>query len=539
MKKVLFIRSPRYYVSSVLPGQQNFQLPLGMCSVASALKESLSDIEVEVIDCPAVGIGWKTLTKILEEKRPDIIAAGEPQCLYYHETIKLFDLVKSIHPDTITIAGGPFFSSVADFVFRHFKSVDIIVKGEAEVTLTEVVRALIKKDKLDLVNGIAFQDREGVCHTPARPLIENLDHLPLPAYDLFPMEKYTTFASHFNSQQLPSVVIETSRGCAYSCDFCMLWYFWGKNDHGQMRPCLRRKSVKRVMEEIEICYEKFGRRNFIFTDPTFNLSQSWTLQFCHELKKKKYDDISWFVYLRPDLSVLDEENGILEEMVESGLTRAFLGVERQPGSPLGYFGKGDYAGKAVSIFHNRYPSVIIILSFLAPMPGDSYEDILDQSRTALHLDPHYVFMSFPYPFPGTELFQQYLKTGELIEEDLLQTDYGAHNLIRSHLAKIYPKINTFPFCVMLSINPIMLHFFLSRSKDKNGFMRSLSKLTYRNKFLFFCSALVFLLCLWFFFLLSKLSKTFTNKMCRVLKVSTYNIRFKNDWYYGKPDWYDT
>ncbi|MDD4895111.1 MAG: cobalamin B12-binding domain-containing protein, partial [Candidatus Omnitrophica bacterium] len=124
MKKILLIRPPRY-LWPFINESDNFLLPLGLPCVASAIRSALADVEVKIVDCPPLKIGWKTLEGILREEKPDMVGAGE-EALYHHEAIKLFKLAKKINPGVITIAGGHFFSWMVDYGLKNFP-IDVIV----------------------------------------------------------------------------------------------------------------------------------------------------------------------------------------------------------------------------------------------------------------------------------------------------------------------------------------------------------------------------------------------------------------------------
>ncbi|MFA4908392.1 MAG: hypothetical protein WC583_01900, partial [Candidatus Omnitrophota bacterium] len=92
MMKVLLIRPPRY-LWPVVNESDNFMLPLGLPCLAASIKKELPDVDVKIIDCPPLKIGWKTLAKLIREIRPDVVGAGE-EALYHHEAVKLFRLSK-------------------------------------------------------------------------------------------------------------------------------------------------------------------------------------------------------------------------------------------------------------------------------------------------------------------------------------------------------------------------------------------------------------------------------------------------------------
>ena len=108
MKKILLVRPPRC-LWPFINESDNFLLPLGLPCIAAAIRKGFPNIEVKIIDCPPLKIGWRSLRNILQEENADIIGAGE-EALYHQEAVRLFALAKEINPEVITIAGGQFFS---------------------------------------------------------------------------------------------------------------------------------------------------------------------------------------------------------------------------------------------------------------------------------------------------------------------------------------------------------------------------------------------------------------------------------------------
>ena len=174
MKKILLIRPPRY-LWPFINESDNFLLPLGLPCIAAAIRKNHPDIEVKIVDCPPLKIGWHTLARIIREEKPDMIGAGE-EALYHHEALKLFRLAKEIDPAILTVGGGHFFSWMVESSLKN-PDLDIIVRFEGEQTIVELVEELQNRRDLASVKGIAFQKDGSVVTTPLRPLIEDLDSL--------------------------------------------------------------------------------------------------------------------------------------------------------------------------------------------------------------------------------------------------------------------------------------------------------------------------------------------------------------------------
>ena len=451
MKKILLVRPPRY-LWPFINESDNFLLPLGLPCIAGAIRSRIPEVGVKIIDCPPLKIGWKTLEKILREEKPDMVGAGE-EALYHHEAVRLFRLAKEINPEIITIGGGHFFSWMLDYSLKNFP-LDIIVRFEGEETIVELLDTLRNKEDLSKVRGIAYRKNEDIIKTPLRPLIEDLDTLPLPAYDLMPMGKYSPFGYLWPQ----SATLEHSRGCIDRCTFCSLWTFWGRHKRTEIEggelevmPRYRTKSVERALEEVDIVYKKYNRRYIIWADPTFNVDSKWTDEFCEGLLRRNYKDLYWWTFLRADFVLRDEKLGILEKMVRAGMVHPLIGVERGCTEDLKKVKKSVYTRDLVKevflIFKKKYPRVFRQATFITCLPFDTRESMLDLVRYALEIDIDYPAFHPVAPVPGTHLYQEAKEKNLLEEKDFKKYDWSTpimHSntgLSREDLARLNMELN--------------------------------------------------------------------------------------------------
>ncbi|MBL7196698.1 MAG: cobalamin-dependent protein [Candidatus Omnitrophica bacterium] len=451
MKKIILVRPPRY-LWPFINESDNFLLPLGLPCIAAAIKTRLSDVEVKIIDCPPLKIGWQSLGQILQKENPDVVGAGE-EALYHHEAVKLFKLAKDINPEVITVAGGHFFSWMVEYSLANFP-IDIIVRFEGEETMSELLEALRDKTDLSNIKGIAYRKNGRIFKTSLRPLIEDLDALPLPAYELMPMGKYSPLGYLWPV----SATLEHSRGCVDKCNFCSLWTFWGRHiktdiEKGELEvmPKYRSKSVERTLEEVDIVYKRYNRRYIIWADPTFNIDSKWTDKFCEGLLKRNYKDLYWWAFLRADYLLRDERLGILEKMVRAGLIHPLIGIERACTEDLRKLKKSAYTRKLVkevfSIFKRKYPQVFRQGTFVTSLPFDTKESMLNLVRYAVEIDIDYPAFHPVAPVPGTCLYQEAKENNLLEEKDLTRYDWSTpimrsySGLSRNDFAKLNMELN--------------------------------------------------------------------------------------------------
>lgn len=411
LMEVMIIKPPRK-LWPYMNEDDNFLLPQALPCLAAVIRDA--NIDVEVIDCSPLKIGWRTLKNIIAKKRPGFILISEPETMWASEGVKLARYAKEIDPNIITIAGGVHFSNYAKETLKNTK-IDYIVIGEGEITTVELIKELKKKNpNPKKINGISYKSGKKIIITPPRELICDLDSLPIPAYDLMPMEKYGTSKYLFHPG---GATIHHSRGCPYGCKFCVCWQQMSKRKKEKKIPHWRTKSVGRVIEEIEILYHKYNKRGIVFTDDTWNFDPKWSREFAETVIQKKLK-IQWFAFMRADLLVRDHKLGVMKKLVEAGLSHIIIGVERKDDKDLKSLNKnvkGDIAKKAFEIMRKNYPSVFAQGTFIIGTEDETVESIKELSRYInedLMLD--YPSFSPLTPVPGTPFWDEAQKK-DLIE----------------------------------------------------------------------------------------------------------------------------
>ncbi len=428
--RVLLLRPPRF-CWPFNSDASAFWPPLGLLCVAAAVRRELPELQVEVWDAPANQWGWRTLERRLAERRIDVLGLGE-ETVSAHEAVRAAALVKRLHPECLVVAGGTYFPYAIEATLTQ-TAIDVIVRGEGEATLVELLRRADDRVAWPSIAGIAFRDGGGrVVVTPARPLIADLDRLPWPAYDLIDLSRYGR-----GSRNHPALVsIEHSRGCVDSCNFCILWRQMGEsvNGNGQLRPRIRSKSARRSFEEVRWLYRKHGRRTFGWVDPTFNALPVWSDEWAELMLRSELAGPGGrartlhTAWLRADAIVRDEKLGIMKKLVRAGLRQAVIGLERDDAGGLAALGKhhndAEVCREAVAILQDKYPQVYVIGSLIFGLPGDTWEDLNRLMAWQDRLCPDYCLIIPLTPNPGTTLAQASAVVGAGRDTDM--SHYNLH-----------------------------------------------------------------------------------------------------------------
>jgi anaerobic magnesium-protoporphyrin IX monomethyl ester cyclase len=396
--KILFVEPPKDYwfvMGEYLPP------PYGVLQLAAYLENRQKDAEIQVVDCNAEGLDWKGLEKRIESFNPDVVASSALATCNTYVSVRTLETAKKVNPDVVTVAGGQHFTVMAEESLKTYPEIDVIVRGEGEETLVELVKKVADGKPFSDVAGVSFRNKETIIHNSSRPLIENLDNLPFPGYKYVEehLQKY-----HFKGMagKARYALIEASRGCPHQCTFCTQWRHWGSR--------WRIKSTKRIADEFEFCYEKFGSRFLWLTDDNYGLGKRAS-KLADELISRGFaDDIMWFMQVRCDDVVKHAD--VLPKMRKAGLRWVLLGVENNNPATLDSFRKEttpDDARKAVKLL--KESDIFSQGMFIIGQRKDTARSIAGLREFANELDPDLAIFAILTPFPGTAVFEEAKQNG--------------------------------------------------------------------------------------------------------------------------------
>lgn len=409
-----------------------------MPCIASVIREA--GHEVVCIDCMAMKMGWKSLERYLEENKFDVFCISEAHALYIDESFKLARLIKQVQPESILIAGGGHFANLAKECITSTSAIDFIGVGEGELTIVDLLNTIQTKGDFSKVRGIVYIENGKVKQTLPRELVKDLDTLPLPAYDLMPMDKYGTSKFLFAPG---GITLEHSRGCPVVCDFCTWWTQFADrklDDDGEevLSGRWRTKSVKKMVDEIELLVTKYNRKCFMFVDGTWNVHPKWSREFAEEIIKRKIE-IYYFAFMRADLILRDEKLGVLELLVKSGLSHICIGMEHVDQTILDGWNKTfhqtDKAVEVINLFAEKYPSVFVQGTFIIGSENESRESLQRLQSYVKKLKLDFPAFHILTPVPGTKVYNDALKENKLEIKDFSKYDWNTPIMSTKHLSR--------------------------------------------------------------------------------------------------------
>ncbi len=377
--------------------------------------------DLEVLDCRAYEIEMDQMIEKIKNKNPQVIVIGDMLHSYggfgiIHYFLKTAEEIKKVLPEAKIIFGGLWFSSMPKYALDKYPFIDYIVMAEEEAFFELLSCLSENKDAADIA-GVACRVNGEAVLGPHRVLQKDLDSLPLPAYDLFPMEKYVGH-THWK----PFVEMVTSRGCPSACTFC---YEWDQYDprHPEDFLSWRAKSPERVIEELELLHREYGVKVVVIQDDNFNVDPKRVEKFCR-MKLEKENPIKWVSLGR----AIDWTNceKILPLMKESGLFMGVFGIEVTTKEELKQIAKGitiEQIKKTIDIL--RAQDIAIVADIMMGFDEDTEAKIKQRYDFTDEVDPDILWIGYVTPAPNSPIWRQRVKRGELNPDDIdfLQWDF--------------------------------------------------------------------------------------------------------------------
>ncbi len=366
-------------------------MPMALGYLGAVLREA--GHQVTLRDQPA--LTW-TNEQVLDEigrLRPGLLGISALTGAW-RNTVDLCREVRRRWPAMPIAMGNTHASVFAEQVLADGHA-DLVIRGEGELTLPELVAALEAGDDPAAVAGVSWRDGDTIHHNPDRPPIEDLDALPWPAWDLLDL-------SAWRYQRIPLVNLRThpvplmaSRGCPYRCQFC---------SQDKAVRAFRTRRVGRVVEEVDHMVRNLGFRAFGFNDSYFPWDEETGLEFADRIRSHPWrDEVRWVTETRVD-RVDDRLMGALRA---SGLHAIFYGFESGNDDVLKRVGKRttvEQGREAVKVAHRH--GVKVIGFFMVGLPGDTAATMEDTVRFALDTGVDIAKFAITIPYPGSALFDR-------------------------------------------------------------------------------------------------------------------------------------
>jgi radical SAM superfamily enzyme YgiQ (UPF0313 family) len=369
--RILLIQPP--YPFSEFPKPSSALMSLG-----AVLKQQGE--EVEILDLLSTRYSTEKMDRRLERFKPEVIGVTSVT-MNFPLAVQTLQYCKRKVPEAATVMGGPHVTFTDEETLRRFPEVEIVVRGEGEETMRELVRTLAKEETLGKIPGLTFRQDGKILRTEDRPFLPDLDALPMPDRTLFPLSRYL-------AMRVP-VSILSSRGCPMDCSFCVGYRMTGRK--GRFRNPLK------VVEEIETAH-RLGFEEVCIDDDLFTRKRSHVFSICDEILRRGLE-MNLYAFARVD--TVDEP--LLKKLKEAGCRMICFGLESGNQKILDLAHKRATLGKARRAMDLcKQVGISPFGSFVLGLPGETRETMEETISFAQGLGIPYGFHLLS-PFPGTRV----------------------------------------------------------------------------------------------------------------------------------------
>ena len=398
--------------------------PLGLAFIAAALRAA--GCEVTVIDTLAEGFdtyhhfeGELVVNGLSPEQLADLIPPATDvigltimfSANWPHNRV-LIDYLGDRFPHATVVAGGEHITAVPEFSIKQTRHLAVCVLGEGEATIVDVVKAIESKRDFSTIDGVVYRARDNTAvRNPRRGRITDIDAIPRPAWDLFPLKQYREKSMIYGVDRgVGSLPILATRGCPYQCTFCSSPAMWGT------RYVMREPAD--VADEIEHFIADFDVRNFDFYDLTAIIKKPWIIEFCKEIIGRNLD-ITWQIPAGTRSEAIDRE--VAYYLHKSGCRNITYAPEAGSRDILRSIKKKVNLDRMLrSISYSASERMSIKINFMLGFPDETHRDIwrslLFLVKASWH-GAHDTSPSIFSPYPGSELFDRLLAEGKVDMED--------------------------------------------------------------------------------------------------------------------------
>lgn len=412
--------SPTNYISTIaIP-------PLGLAYLAACAREA--GHEVHAVD--AVGTALDRIWKFGDGGEPvwlrglpfdaildripadtDVIGVG---CMFscgWPPTRELMRLMRERFPRATLVLGGEHASAEPERVLEEVP-IDVCVMGEGEETFVEILGRLQRGEPLAGIAGTAVRDTgaAAVVKSPPRARIRDLDAIPRPLWELFPVEAYIEYASPHGAVRGRSMPMLATRGCPYQCTFCSSPQMW--------TTAWRARDVKAVVDEMAWLNGRYGATDFHFEDLTAVVKRTWILEFCGELLDRK-TEFTWQLPSGTRSEAIDEE--VAQLMVRAGCRNFSYSIESGSEETLRIIKKRIHLDKVHASARSAMRAGIRLqVNFILGFPHETWRHVRDTYREIVRcawIGFHEFNCCAFSPLPNTEAYFELQKERGLAPSD--------------------------------------------------------------------------------------------------------------------------
>ncbi len=450
-RRVLLIKS-----CSNDPSSKQGNHPLGLMYIAAYLREKYG-YEVRIED---IRLGRKNpldLEATVRAFRPDVV--GISALTFESNAIPwIAESVKRVNADTPVLLGGPHATAYQEKALNT-PGIDYVVVGEGEIVAGQLIESLFNGRDVAEIKGIIYKKGNQIVSTGRGDLIQNINDLPMPAYDLISIPAYGKYQRMSRAGSGAFMCLFSSRGCPYHCVYC----------HNIFGKVFRYRTAESFVNEIRHLYDTYNIREFEILDDIFNLDRARLIEFCDRIIESGMKIAITFPNgLRGDL--LDEEQ--LSKLRQAGVN--FIAFAIETGSPhlqkvIKKNIQLDKIKRNIEIAHSLgiHPHGFFMIGF----PGETLEEMKMTVDFIFSSKLHSLGLFVVMPFEGTELGAIAKEMGKVPVTDFCM---GYHTKEFVNLTDVPTDVINrirLKAVIRFYLNPIRLFFFVRDFPSKQELVK--------------------------------------------------------------------
>jgi len=410
--------------------------PFWAATIAAYVRER--GINVGILDAEAENLspdGVIDRLRVAQPRMIGIVITGNnlsASTWKMHGAGVIADLIKERLPSCRIFMWGLHVSALPERTMQEEKT-DYVIKGESLSSIAELVKCEVSGGSPASIKGLYYRAEDGEIRGNPEIVLENtLDDIPLPAWDLLPMERYRAHNWHRfgETKDTPKGygVIATSLGCPFNCTYCAIYSLFGAHK-------LRFRSVDSVIEEIDNLVTKYHVHYIKILDENFVLNRKYVEELCDRIIERNYDLNMW-AYARVD--TVDKD--ILQKLRKANVRWLCLGIESADERLMDGVNKGQYNNERIKsvVSMIKAADINIIGNFMFGLPDDTMQSMQATLSLARELNCEWVNMYSTMAFPGSQLYWDSVKNGgkDLPESWLgySELSYEAHPMPTRYLS---------------------------------------------------------------------------------------------------------
>ncbi len=408
--------------------------PVFSAMIAAYAREK--GFRVRILDAAAENFSPDDVVARVRDYAPWLVAvfvsgtnpSASTQCM--PGATRIIGLIKEQVPGTRTLVGGLHPTVLPERTMRETGS-DFLCQGEGFQTVVELLAAIKSGETGSFsISGLWYREDGKVVPGTAAPMMQNIDDLPLPAWDLLPMDKYRAQMWHGYyraSERTRYAAVWTSFGCPYNCSFCCINAQFGGRG-------IRYRDPKKVIAEIDLLVRDYGVRNIRILDEMFLLKTGHVSELCDLLIGRQYNLNIW-AYARIDTI----NHRIMEKCKAAGINWLGLGIESASERVRTAVDKGKFDQPKIyqAIENIRAEGLYVGGNFIFGLPEDDQTSMRETLQMAKQINCEFANFYVAMPYPGSQLYEDSLRNDVTLQDNWLayaQFSAETHPLATKYLS---------------------------------------------------------------------------------------------------------